>query len=342
MGKSPTVSIIISSYNYGHLLDKTIGSILAQAYRDYEIILIDDGSTDDTDTVMERIRSDNPDVSITYQKIPNGGVANAQNIGVQKASGRYLMFMDADDWMDPDCLRILVDKALEEDADRVIGSFRFADNDGKELKKEIIAKVDDVSMWCYTYCHACLFRADLYRSSDIILESHMAADIEKVFKFNCSAKKVVSVEEMTYNYRIHVSETRDGNALYQRIVSRNPRYSLGSYMSSLKGYCGPRLHGEQYEAFEYGIIRTYYGKVLLSTQGHPYKEALDIYDTYRSDILEFFPDYLKNRLILGTFIGFSLSRKMAVPACGLMEKLHLFRLFLRIYTSITRRRRIVD
>ena len=146
MGTSPTVSIIISSYNYGHLLDKTIGSILAQTYRDYEIILIDDGSTDDTESVVYRISSENPDVSLIYLKTSNGGVANAQNLGVSKASGRYLMFMDADDWMDPDCLETLVDSAVSNDADRVIGSFRFADDDGKGLKREVISKVDGVSI----------------------------------------------------------------------------------------------------------------------------------------------------------------------------------------------------
>lgn len=97
MKKIPTVSVILPTYNRAHLIGRAIQSVLAQTYHDFELIIIDDGSTDNTRSVIE----DFDDDRIVYIKHEqNKGVAAARNTGIATVKGKYIAFLDSDDqWM---------------------------------------------------------------------------------------------------------------------------------------------------------------------------------------------------------------------------------------------------
>ncbi len=97
MNKSPTVSVIIPTYNRAHLIGRAIQSVLNQTYQDFEIIVVDDGSTDNTEEVMKRFN----DERIKYIKHEqNKGEAAARNTGIKIARGEYIAFQDSDDeWL---------------------------------------------------------------------------------------------------------------------------------------------------------------------------------------------------------------------------------------------------
>src|SRR5438105_4070082 len=86
-------SVIIPTYNRSHLIAKTLGYVLAQTYSDFEIIIIDDGSTDKTEEIIGSIK----DARISYYKIDNAERGAARNYGVHKAKGDYVNFFDSDD-----------------------------------------------------------------------------------------------------------------------------------------------------------------------------------------------------------------------------------------------------
>lgn len=89
----PIISIIVPTYNRAHLIDKTILSLLAQTDNRYEVIIVDDGSTDDTEMVVEKYLSD----KLSYYKKENAERAAARNFGTQKARGKYINWFDSDD-----------------------------------------------------------------------------------------------------------------------------------------------------------------------------------------------------------------------------------------------------
>lgn len=97
------ISIIIPVYNSTLYLKQCVESILAQTYHNFEILLVDDGSTDDSPMICdEYAKKDDRIVTIHKQ---NGGTSDARNVGLEKASGDYITFMDNDDyWSDPDAL----------------------------------------------------------------------------------------------------------------------------------------------------------------------------------------------------------------------------------------------
>ena len=94
------ISIIVPVYNTGKYLPKCIDSILAQTYRDFELILVDDGSKDDSGQICDAYAEKDPRIQVIHKS--NGGSSSARNLGILKSSGEYIGFIDSDDSIDPD------------------------------------------------------------------------------------------------------------------------------------------------------------------------------------------------------------------------------------------------
>lgn len=100
------VSIIIPVYNSELTLRRCLNSILSQSYRDYEVILVDDGSTDMSGEICDEYAVRNPKFRVYHQ--PNGGVCSARNFGVKNANGEWIVFCDSDDWVNQEWLSSLI------------------------------------------------------------------------------------------------------------------------------------------------------------------------------------------------------------------------------------------
>jgi len=107
------VSVVITAFNQALYLEQAVQSVLAQPYSAIECLIVDDGSTDTTRQVAERLVQENssPKTSLTYHYQPNGGVAAARNLGVRLAVGEWIQFLDADDWIAPDKIQRQLNQA---------------------------------------------------------------------------------------------------------------------------------------------------------------------------------------------------------------------------------------
>ena len=113
---SPFFSIIIPTYNRQHLISRPINSILNQTFNDYEIIIVDDGSSDNTDHLITSMQNK----KIRYIKTDNCGVAHARNTGIKLATGKYIGFLDSDDLLEKNHLESAYDYLKENDFPKVI------------------------------------------------------------------------------------------------------------------------------------------------------------------------------------------------------------------------------
>jgi glycosyltransferase involved in cell wall biosynthesis len=106
---SVKVSIIVPTYNYGRFIKELITNLQEQLFENWEAIIVDDGSTDDTQELVERYAKDEP--RITYLKVTNRGCAGARNAGLELATGDYLTFLDADDLLSREKLQLQLNLA---------------------------------------------------------------------------------------------------------------------------------------------------------------------------------------------------------------------------------------
>lgn len=127
------VSIIIPIYNVETYLRECVESVLAQTFKDVEVLLIDDGSTDASGCLCEDIALMDSRIKVFHKA--NGGLSSARNYGIDRASGIYIIFLDSDDyWEEGNVLSLLVEKAEKEDLDVVRGEYINVDVEGNRLK----------------------------------------------------------------------------------------------------------------------------------------------------------------------------------------------------------------
>ncbi|OUO90975.1 glycosyltransferase family 2 protein [Cloacibacillus sp. An23] len=121
--KIPTISIIIPVFNIEYYLDRCIKSVQKQTYQDIEIILIDDCSTDQSPTICDKLASNDRRIKVVHHQT-NKGVSAARNTGIKLATGEWIMFVDGDDWIDPDAVEQLYQR-IQEYCDVVVATYTW-------------------------------------------------------------------------------------------------------------------------------------------------------------------------------------------------------------------------
>lgn len=125
----PKISIIVPIYNAEKYLRRCVDSILAQTFKDFEVLLIDDGSTDNSFSICEEYVKKDGHVRIFHNQ--NSGVSVTRQFGIDNSCGEYTIHIDSDDWVEPDMLESLYNRAQETNADMVICDYfkTFSDNE---------------------------------------------------------------------------------------------------------------------------------------------------------------------------------------------------------------------
>ena len=130
------ISIIIAAYNIENYIERCLKSVLNQTYKNIEIIVVNDGSTDETKKIIERSLKDRENKIIINQE--NKGLVKTREVGFKKSTGDYILFIDGDDWLELECIEKLVKQIEKTKCDMVIYNFfETTDIDKKEVKSII-------------------------------------------------------------------------------------------------------------------------------------------------------------------------------------------------------------
>ena len=130
----PVISIIVPVYNAEKYLDQCVQGLLVQTLREIEIILIDDGSTDNSGEMCDEYSRIDNRIKVVHQN--NQGQSVARNNGIDISTGDYLMFADSDDWVMQDFCRIPYEKAIQHDADCVMFKYAWVEKGKYEFQKD--------------------------------------------------------------------------------------------------------------------------------------------------------------------------------------------------------------
>lgn len=174
------VSIIIPCYNQSRFLDDSLGSVLKQTFSNWECIIVDDGSQDNTKEIAALWCKKDKRFSYFYQK--NQGLSAARNAGLKKATGNYIQFLDADDFLDTKKIERSLDLIKNRDANLVVSGFKVFDNQSSEYQEPFCELKQDILNF-----QAILFEWD--RTFNIPIHcGFFSKEILRGIKFNAALK----------------------------------------------------------------------------------------------------------------------------------------------------------
>lgn len=130
----PILSVIVPVYNTEKYLEKCIKSIINSSLKDLEIIIVNDGSTDNSEEIIKKIIEENKKINIKYLKKENGGLSDARNYAIPYANGKYISFVDSDDYIDENLYNNLK-KYMDQDIDLIKFKMKTVDENGNVLEK---------------------------------------------------------------------------------------------------------------------------------------------------------------------------------------------------------------
>lgn len=134
----PEISVIVPVYRAEDFLRRAADSVLRQTFSDFELLLIDDGSPDGSGALCDAIATEDSRVRVIHKQ--NGGVSSARNVGMDEAKGRFLAFLDADDWFSPEALATLYELAIQNQADSAgCAHFKAYPDGGTELERAALS-----------------------------------------------------------------------------------------------------------------------------------------------------------------------------------------------------------
>lgn len=129
----PKISVIVPVYNTEKYIEKCLKSLDSQTMKDFEVVIVNDGSTDNSKKVIKDYMK-NSNLDIRYLEKENGGLASARNYGVEKALGKYISFLDSDDYLDKNLFSNL-EKYMDEDIDLIKFKMKTVDEEGNVIEK---------------------------------------------------------------------------------------------------------------------------------------------------------------------------------------------------------------
>ena len=171
------ISVIIPAYNSSKSINKCIDSIITQTYNNLEIIVLNDGSKDNTLDIIKNYEKTDKRIKIIDKE--NTGVANTRNKGINVSSGEYLMFIDSDDYIDKDYIENMYKEMIENNSDIVVSGMTSCKENGQIIKKISYKnksenlKLEDIKEEIInklTFCSACktLFKKELILKNKIL------------------------------------------------------------------------------------------------------------------------------------------------------------------------------
>lgn len=312
--KQETVSIIMPAYNSERFLRETLDSLLAQTYECWELIVIDDGSADATASIVKEYMERCSRIRYYYQE--NAGQSAARNAGIDKAEGRFITFLDADDLPVPEYLERLAGVQRREDADVAIcGYEKFNDATGnvfysrKPSEWSVFFRNGQQHIFMYGPWGK-LIRRDLLEKNRIRFSNgEQLEDGPFCCQLFLYADRIAYVDSMDYRYRLHEESTM-GTV---RKKDSRPRPPYRAVEELIRNFRETVQDPEQDLVMEYCVTKILTG-LTTNMYAHVSKESRREICRYCSRIMKtYFPDIRKNPYIrIGALGKLPLSHRAAV------------------------------
>ena len=277
------VSVIVPVYNTEKYLEKCLDSIVNQTYQDIEIIIVNDGSTDNSKEIINKYVDKYSNIKV-YNK-QNGGLSSARNLGIEKANGKYLMFVDSDDYIEKTMIKKMYEKSQENKSDIVVCEFSYVYDDGRKIRSYSNLNYTNISDKKYLLTPPMapirLIKKDLFNNIKF-KEGIYYEDLELCPKLVKYSKKISYVNESLYNYLMRDSSIMHQNSFNDKLLDI---YKVldSNYDALIKEY-----HDEIEYMYIIHLLRT------ASLRFLDYKEGKEELKRIKLIIKDKFPNWKRN------------------------------------------------
>ena len=294
----PEISVIVPVYNVEKYVEKCLRSILGQTFRDLELIVVLDGSTDKSGEICDRVAAEDGRVRVVRQE--NQGQGGARNTGITQARGRWLMLVDSDDWIEPQALEKSLEAGEKWDADMVVFDYQTVGPDGKVLEvfREPQPKNTPLSPKEHKdvlFAAPCpwgkLYKTELFRRTGVRYPSRVwYEDLRVTPKLLAESARVVFIDYIGSDYFL-----RDGSTMFNGNIERNAE--ILPALDDILGYFKDRgLYGAYEDELCYlTLYHAYLAASVRVIRIDPKSRAL--LGRFRQYAAEKFPHYRQNKYI---------------------------------------------
>lgn len=318
---NPLISVIVPVYNVELYVNRCIDSILAQTYKNFEVILIDDGSTDNSGHICDEYAKVDKRINVIHTK--NKGLSSARNMGIEKSVGKYIIFCDSDDWIEEKAMENVLENVNYESVDLIIFGYSMDfPHENNIIKVDCINKefesVNEFLLnykfyrgnYLFGFVWNKLFRSEIIKNNNLIFELGVfPEDLFFCFKYMHFCKNIKSVNCNLYHY-MHESintlskkkkdELKVMNDIYSRtkeflIIENsfmiNREYVNSTYIEGVCSYILTNLSGNQEK---YKTLKELYN----------YNNIRDCMEDFNScnKVYEIMFFFIKNRLYITTIL----------------------------------------
>ena len=221
--EQPFISVIIPIYNVEKYLDRCMESVLNQTYKNLEVILVDDGSPDNSGKLADEWGKKDSRVTVFHKE--NGGLSDARNYALDKANGEYIVFVDSDDWLELDAINYLYELREKYDADFSIAENRrvteISEAPEMDIADETLLSREEFLEWFFKiktqinvqYAWAKLYKKELFSSVRYPV-GMTDEDVPTTFAIACESKKIAYSNRVIYDYFVNensITESKFGD-----------------------------------------------------------------------------------------------------------------------------------
>jgi glycosyltransferase involved in cell wall biosynthesis len=292
----PLVSIVIPIYNVEKYLEECLNSVINQTYKSIEVILVDDGSTDRSGVIADRLARDDARLTVIHKS--NGGLSDARNVGMRLAKGKYITFVDSDDYVDERFIEKILTMAERSSADIVqCNNSRSSDQLGKGSNKFVAMSGRDAFVKLMKFrivsptAWGKLYRLSLFRDNNLEFPvGRLHEDTAILYKLVYFASSIICLDMVLYYYRIN------SNSIMSSAYTKNHHESVVKYHEELDNF----IYNNQVTINETTIYKHKALRLLsvLNKLAQHRAEATNVYSDFRLEYVKFF---VKSRSIVCLF-----------------------------------------
>ncbi|MBM7024188.1 glycosyltransferase family 2 protein [Treponema sp. Marseille-Q4523] len=319
---TPFISIFMKFYNNEKTLPKTLEAIRNQTSKQFELILVDNGSSDRSFAIAEQFKSENKNIEITILRISKNNLRIATELAVAASKGTYLLENDSDDWMEPDCIELLAQKALATDADIVAGLYQEVTPNGIRRKRSFSKHP---SRWTIVVEQGVAFRKELFVM--VPEEYNVFGDLYRM-GYMCSKAKIVAfVDKIIFNFFHHSASNFNAKKYELDTILNISKNIIDIYRNIFIKEPAP----QEQNIICYAATKKTYEFIILGIRDKTIKDKKTVVQ-FLNNLKIQFPAYRKNPAIKLTDNGYCFRARLSFYAVYLLDICNLWSLPIFYYS----------